>query len=441
MIAAVMMWVLAATAVDLPRAQALAQSKQFVEAEALYREIVANDPESRAARLGLARVVLWQGRYAEAIRLFDAIRPADGETIEGRATAAYWSGDFRNAARDFRRVLELDPQREFSRRSLEEIASTARPSQKLTIGVTRDDQPYDTALAEASASFYSDPLTEWSVRVGGRTLDAGRIGREPASFVSVGNATQYRRLRFAADVGAMRFPDGESGLVGGASVNVRPFTLAIERRAELAAAPSIRTHATSTTTSLRWDLERDWIASAEVSHRRYFDDNSGWSAVAWGVVPLWRNDSWTFWSGLSAAARDTEGSRFAVTAIASVRERDGFRYSYRAEYDPYWTPNDLVEGRLVAALERRWTRGSFKLQADGGYARDRGRAFGPESGPTPFPAATWPLEFDRRWQPFRFGLATSFAIDPSFVFEVGATHGATVDYRSTSVHVSLVRRH
>lgn len=441
MIVAAVLWALAATAVDLPRAEALAHAKQFAEAEALYREIVAEEPQSRAARLGLARVVMWQGRYAEAIRLFDAIQPADVETLEGRATAAYWSGDFRTAAREFRRVLELDPQRELSRRSLGEIESVARPTQKVTIGLTRDDQPFDALVAEASATFFSDPLTEWSVTTGGSRLDAERLGDASASFLRIGNQTRFGRVRLAADAGAMRFPDGETGFIGGASVNVRPFTLSIERRAELAAATSIRTHATSTTTSLRWDLARAWLASAEVSHRRYFDDNSGWSAVAWGVAPLWREGSWTFWGGLSAAARDTDESRFTITAIASVLEDGAFRYQYRAEYDPYWTPNDLIEGRVVAAIERRWDRGSLKLQADGGYARDRGRAFGPDSGSTPFPEATWPVAFDRQWRPFRVGLTTSFEITPSFVFEAGATHGATVDYRSTSVHASLVRRH
>jgi len=434
-------WILAATAADLPRADALAHAKQFADAEALYRAIVAEEPESRAARLGLARVVMWQGRYAEAMRLFDAIQPPDADTLEGRATAAYWSGDFRSAARDFRRVLAIDPNREFSRQSLAEIASAARSSQRLTIGATRDDQPFDSVQAEASATVFSDPLTEWSVTTGGQSLDAGRIGEENASFVRIGNVTRFGRMRFAADAGAQRFPDGETGFIGGASVNVKPFTLSIERRAELAAATAIRTHATSTTTSLRWDHEREWLASAELSHRRYFDDNSGWSATAWGVVPLWNNDAWTFWGGLSAAARDTEESRFAITAISSTLDSGAFRYSYRAEYDPYWTPNDLVEGRVVAAIERRWQRGSLKLQADGGYARDRGRAFGPDSGLEPFPSATWPVAFDREWHPFRVGLTTSVELAPSFRLEVGAAHGATVDYRSTSFHASLVRRH
>jgi tetratricopeptide (TPR) repeat protein len=98
---------------DLQRAQELAWAKRFAEAEAVYRRM----PASPAQKLGLARVVMWQGRYGEAIALFGQL---DGiEALEGKATAQYWSGDWRSAARNFRRVLALDPDRELARTSLQ----------------------------------------------------------------------------------------------------------------------------------------------------------------------------------------------------------------------------------------------------------------------------------------------------------------------------------
>src|SRR5687768_15283203 len=149
---------------DLNTAERLAWEKRFAESEALYRQILASDPESTNARLGLARVVMWQGRYAEAVAMFDDLEGI--EALEGRATAEYWSGDLRSAARDFRRVLAIDPNREFARTSLREIESTARPSQRITIGAVHDDQPLDAMRAEVAATFFSDPLTRWSV-IGG----------------------------------------------------------------------------------------------------------------------------------------------------------------------------------------------------------------------------------------------------------------------------------
>jgi hypothetical protein len=440
MFLAAAIWVLAATVADLPRADQLAYAKRFAEAEVLYRGIVAAAPRSRDARLGLARVVMWQGRYDESIALFDAIEPQDAETIEGRATAAYWSGDFRTAARDFRRALELDPNRELARASLAEIASTMVPTQRITAAAATDDQPLDGAHVETAATFFSDPLTRWSAVAGWYHLDGERLGAASGDFARLENRTTLGRMVVGASAGIFHFPDGAYRPVGSASVTLRPFTLSVDRRPELAAATALRTHATSTTTAFRWDHEGAWIGAAEISHRSYFDENEGFALIAYGVAPLWTRADWTLWAGASAAVRDTDESRFSVTAVSAGREGSAWRYRYRGEYDPYWTPNDLVEARAVVSAERKWSRGSLKVHADGGIARDRGRAFGPETGPQPFPAAVFPMDFDRTWHPFRIGLTSGFELTPSLTIEVGGELGATIDYRSTSIHASLVRR-
>src|SRR5688572_12135879 len=104
---AVALWAAGAAADDLSRAEQLAWDKKFAESEALYRTIIAKAP-SRRAQLGLARVVMWSGRYAEAVERFDvllATNANDVDALDGRASAEYWSGDYRAASRDFRRVL------------------------------------------------------------------------------------------------------------------------------------------------------------------------------------------------------------------------------------------------------------------------------------------------------------------------------------------------
>jgi tetratricopeptide (TPR) repeat protein len=422
---------------DLRRAEQLAWEKQFAASEALYRAILATEPQSAEARLGLARVVMWQGRYAEAIALF---RQLDGvDVLEGKATAEYWSGDLRSAARDFRRVLELDPKRETARRSLEEIAAVSRPSQRISVGGTHDDQPLDLVRAEAAATFFSDPLTRWTITGGGYHMDASRIGESDGEYVLVENETRLRGFTFGGSLGAFTYPDGVRRPIGSASVRYRDLTLRVDRREEIASATSLRTHAASTTTTLRWSHERNLVAAAEVSHRSYFDHNSAKSLVAYAVAPL-RKDEWTFWAGASATARDTDESRFAMTAVSSTLENGSFRYQYRGEYNPYWTPDDLLEARAVVAVERRFERGGVKLHADGGFARDRGRAFGPDTGPTPFPGETFTFAFDRDYRPWRAGLTADVAIAPSLRFEAGVERGVTVDYRSTTFHAALVRR-
>jgi hypothetical protein len=422
---------------DLRAAEQLAWDKRFSEAEAEYRRILESDPRSNEARLGLARVVMWQGRYSEAIAMFAELEGVDA--LEGRATAEYWSGDLRSAARNFRRVLALDANREFARTSLREIEATARPSERVTVDAMQDDQPLDTVRAEIASTFFSDPLTRWSVIAGTYQLDAGRIGDASGEYAAIENETRFGALTVGGSAGIFTFPDGVRRPLGSLMVRHRSLTLRVDRREEIASATSLRTHAASTTATLRWSHDGNWIGAAEASHRRYFDGNRGNAVIAYAVAPL-HFDEWTLWGGASAAMRDTEESRFRMTAVSSTLDAGFFRYQYRGEYDPYWTPDNLLDGRVVAAIERRLSRGSVKLHADGGYARDRGRAFGPDAGPGPFPAATFAFDFDRTYRPWRAGIAADLTFATHWRIEAGVERSVTVDYRSTSVHASLVRR-
>ena len=424
---------------DIRTAEQLAWDKRFVESESLYRDILRRVPASGAATLGLARVVMWQGRYQEAIALFDSIRPPTPDSLEGRATAEYWGGDLRSAARDFARVLQRSPDRENARKSLAEIRSLAVPTQRITIGRAHDDQPLSAIRSEAEAAFYSDPQTRWTAAAGGYHLDAPHVGDAGGAFARIANDTTFGRLTIGGTLGLFTFPDGVRRPIGGVSARYRQVSLSVERREELATATAIRTHGASTAATLRWTHEKNWLAAVEVSSRRYFDDNTAHSVLAYAVAPIRRN-GFTFWAGASAAVRDTEESRFRITNISGTRDGDFFRDQYRGEYDPYWTPDDLAEARLVAAVERRFDRLGVKLHGDGGFARDRGRAFGPDAGPGSFPASTFEFAFDRSYRPWRAGISLDYELNPTLRLEAGAERSVTVDYRSNNIHVSLVRR-
>jgi hypothetical protein len=435
--AAALLLLIALAADDLSTAERLAWDKRFSESEAMYRRILAADPNSGAAKLGLARVVMWQGRYGEAIVLFREIEGVDA--LEGRATAEYWSGDLRAAARHFRRVLALDPKRDFSRTSLRDIEAGARGSERVSVGVLHDEQPLDALRAEVATMFFSDPLTKWTVTGGGYRLDGGRRGERDGRYALLENETRAGAFTFGGSLGLFTFPDGVRRPIGGVSVQHRSLTFRVDRREEIASATSLATHASSTTTTLRWSRDRDWIAAAEISAKRYFDGNRGHALVAYAVAPF-RRGEWTFWGGGSASARDTDDSRFRLTAVSSTLDQGFFRYQYRGEYDPYWSPDDLLDARVVAALEYRHTRGSVKIHGDGGWARDRGRAFGPDAGAGPFPSSTFTFTFDRTYHPWRAGLTADVVLAGRWRIDAGIERSVTVDYRATTVHAALVRR-
>jgi hypothetical protein len=429
----------ASIADDLHAAEEMAWAKRFAESEALYRSILERAPRSVPAMLGLARVVMWQLRYAESIALFDAIQPPTAESLEGRATAEYWSGNLRAASRGFRRVLAMSPDSESARRSLAEIGSLAVPSQRVSFDRAHDDQPLSAVRGEVAATFYSDPQTQWTVAASTYSLEAEHVGDSSGESVSVANETVFGRFAIAGNAGVLAFPDGVRRPIGGASLRYGSFLVSVNRREELATATAIRTHAASTSATLRWSHDRDWIAAAEVTTRRYFDGNTGQSALVYAVAPL-RRGNVIFWGGASAAFRDTEESRFRMTSMSGSRDAGFFRYQYRGEYDPYWTPDNLVEGRLVGALESRLGSLGLKVHGDAGYARDRGRAFGPDAGPASLPASTFTFAFDRAYRPWRAGITLDWVLTPSLRLEAGAERSSTVDYRSNTIHVALVRR-
>lgn len=382
-----------------------------------------------------ARSALWTARYPEAIALFNELlraNPNDADALEGRASAFYWSGDFRRAMRDFRRVAD----REYPRKALREIESTMIPSQRVAIDAAHDDQPLDVVRGETSATWFSDPLTHWTIAAATSHFDGDRRGVHDKPSLRIENETRFVNVTLGAAIGLF---DGRP--IGSIGARYRELSLRIDRREEVAAATALATHASSTGVTLRWSRERERvIAAAEASHRRYFDDNSGNAFVAWAVVPR-RRGEWTVWYGGSIAARDTDETRFAPTAVSSTFDPQGFfRYQFRGEYDPYWTPDDLREARAVLALERAFSRGRVKLHADGGIAHDHGRAFGPDAGLAPLPSTIDTYVFDRNYRPYRAGVSANVSVAPGLLLEIGFEHSATVDYRSNSVHAALVRR-
>lgn len=404
----------------LHTAETLAYGGRFAEAEAIYRTL----PPSRAAALGLARVVLWSGRYAEARSLFLAMGD-DPEAIEGAATAAYWQGDWRTASREYTRVAS----RETAARALGDIAAATRPAWRFVADAVDDDQPFHAQRGEAVYSFFSDELTRWDASAGTYRL----ASEVPFALVRNERVFPWQRATLTTTLGAIRYPGSGTRAIGGIALRLRQVTLSIQDR-ELLTNPADR-YGSLRTTSLRWETT---LAAAGVQHLRYFDGNEGDAADAYVLRPIAKRGQWRILGGVSAAFRDTEQTRFFATAVSSAREGDAFRYSYRGLYIPYWTPQNLVEGRAIVAVERA-SRVTTKLQVDAGRARDRAVGFGPDLGTTPLPPDIFSFTFPRTFTPWRarFTASTNLgALAVDFAYE----HSVTAEYRANSFHASVGRR-
>lgn len=85
------------------------------EARIVYEQILARDPESRPAMLGLARVARSQNKLDEAGRLYErllAVNPQDPEALNGMAWLELAKRNSNQARAMFEHVLEIEPTNE-----------------------------------------------------------------------------------------------------------------------------------------------------------------------------------------------------------------------------------------------------------------------------------------------------------------------------------------
>lgn len=301
------------TAQVLDRVTALAQKNDLAGAERVALEAVRRAPSSRDAKLALARVYLWEGRYREAEKLFSAL-------------------------------VARNPKDNDARRGLEEIRAQSRPGYVVDAGLIDDDQPARSFFPSATVYGFIDPLTKWSLSGSALRLNSD-LGDGDSESIRGGVSAVFPRMRttVAAGLGWTRFPDGESRLMPDATIARDKFSLSFDRRALLRSAPAVHSHPYADVTTLRWTPNAN--ASFSASHSRYFDRNSGNSADGYWLVQVG-----SFLLGASAAYRDTKESRF-VNGL----------------YDPYWTPIGEREGRAIAAAT--WKR--INVHIDAGVAYDR----------------------------------------------------------------------
>jgi tetratricopeptide (TPR) repeat protein len=89
-----------------------AWNRDFATAIPLLQRVVALAP-SRDARLDLARVLSWSGRFGEAEAAYGAVLgtdPDDADALRGMARVTTWRGDLAGGERHWRNLLAADPQ-------------------------------------------------------------------------------------------------------------------------------------------------------------------------------------------------------------------------------------------------------------------------------------------------------------------------------------------
>jgi tetratricopeptide (TPR) repeat protein len=428
--------------------QTLAWNKEFAAAEGAYRAALIRWPDDHELRAGLAQTLLWSNRFREGERLFAALlaqRPDDNAVLLGAAQGAYWSGDYRSALRRFELLASRDQENAEATRALDELHALMRSPWEVRGVYSNDTQPLRRSGIFARAGFFSDPLTRWDVRASaGDMSDRPRRLRMWSVGASGTTTVPSIRTTFTAGVDRESFDDdtAENLFNGGASwrMGAESVALTFDQFTLLGTASAIERRETASRLSLVFKHERaGGLDAAVTAHAlRYSDENEGAGADFYALYPVLARRGTTLHAGVSAAWRDSREDRFRFTSFRSELRSDGlFDYRFSGIYDPYWTPNDLREARLIASIQSSAGNARFRIQADGGFARERARGFGPAFDSTPSPTFTFPIMLARSYQPWRVSGELTLPINPRFEFRVRARREATAFYNVNEFEASL----
>jgi thioredoxin-like negative regulator of GroEL len=89
-------------------AEIYVQSRQYDQAEALYRSHLLKRPQDDNIRMKLADVLSWQKKYKESLAEYERLlqgHPQDSQLRRKYAFVLSWSGRHHDAARELRKTL------------------------------------------------------------------------------------------------------------------------------------------------------------------------------------------------------------------------------------------------------------------------------------------------------------------------------------------------
>jgi hypothetical protein len=297
-------------------------------------------------------------------------------------TLAYWNGDLRSAERSFIEAVRADSSLAQARQQLVDIETAAASSIRGGVGLWHDDQPLDRFAFEAEGTWFTDPLTPFTVRASSRSFDPGGSETATVSHAEIAGATYLpsARLDLAAAAGVVqRSAGGTRDLTGRLSVGRRLTSeLSIRGRVEqsrytnTAASIFTETMVRMLDATAEWRNPRGWLAEAVARQERFPDDNLVGTGYAWLLAPLVHRTGGDLRVGYSFAIQDAKRNTFvARRPVPNVPPGQGAPV-VEGVYAPYWTPRDLqVHSLLAAATARQGPHLSWS--ANGSYgvsARD-----------------------------------------------------------------------
>ena len=429
-------------------------SKDQTTANSVYAQAISNHPGDADLRLEYGRFLVETGNTNRArviLRPFvaaDSVSFSHQHVARARAllgTADYWRGDFTGARNEFRAALALDSSLVDARRQLREIETAATPWVRIGSDLWDDDQPLRYATFNAEGGWFINPLTPLGVRARSSVYDVD--GTSEAMLAAEASFTSY-------------FPGAHLDLVAGAGVLDRSFGEPLDwtgrltlgarlPRTVMLEAKYARTPYTNTVRSLdrdimvqtleanlRWGSARKWNGQLGARHEIYPDDNSVSSAFGWILAPISSREAASLHVGYGFTAQSAAESRFFPRGDVSVRPGEP-PTMVPGEYNPYYTPNNLLVHSALANVSMRPTS-QLRIEAGGRYAlsarEDAPVLYAVSSPPAPTVELTF---YERSFKPWSARGSIDWKATPAVRVTLGAEHGREAYYQFTSGRVEL----
>lgn len=169
--------------------QAIA-NKDFAAAEAMVRADLQGNPRSGELNFLLARLLAWQGRYDQALSLYEALlaqEPENGDYLLGNAQTIFWSGRTDGALIAVKKGLALAP----NSQQLWQLHI------QILLAQGNDDGLQQAALllAEAERNFGPEPFTDLRSRL--QELRMGGSGFVPRREAEAGLTYEHLTKGYA----------------------------------------------------------------------------------------------------------------------------------------------------------------------------------------------------------------------------------------------------
>jgi tetratricopeptide (TPR) repeat protein len=339
--------------------------RQFSASDRLYREAIDARPNHLYLQLDHAETLLNMGRFSKARRSLAGLsreEQRDAQALFVQARYAYWTGNFRDAARLVDRALRADHNKSDARALAAEIRAATSLRLNLSLVHMDDDQPLRRLEPILEAGKYLHALADLGVEASAplfntaeRSAHAQRMAlTNTLRFAGSGTTLKLGAGMFAlsgqgmAWIGELearqRLPEGLS-LTGGwqrepYTRNVTSLdTLVLEDRTQV---------------TLDWQERHGFWVQAGGFRSSFGDANRVSSYWAWALSPRIGGHRWNCRTGYSFHYSDSRESRFV-----SDRTLEDWLDPYDPNrqisgvFAPYFTPQHMRIHQWLASFS--WT--------------------------------------------------------------------------------------